>query len=511
MRKGAGCSVAAFMTVFITVVYFVAYLYTPYNGDDLYQLGVFDDGGVHGGSRKWHVWGDMLRWVWAHWNSVNGRMSDIMHYFFLGALPRWSNALINACSVGGMFWLAVMLVRMAGGGFGRMKAVALVGALAFVLPWWDSTMCYAVVRNYVLGSVAVMLWLYLFFYMGMSWRGWTAALSVVYSFVAGGMHEAASPPLVCGLAVWVAVSHGLSGITRNGKWMLGAFVCGAAWTACSPAMWDRVSSGAEPDDPLLWLLLKSVPVVAAMSAAMLVMLSRKGWRDRLVSACRTCWVVFPVAALASSVVCAAGGIVGRSGWFAEIYALIAVFTWPGWNGVRVGRVCGNAVVWCVTLAVCAHFLYFMVWQVKMGGEHSDVIDMYRRSDDGQVYYDATRDDDAPWWLLNRARGVPDADDVYQNYTIALYYGDAGRRLAVLPSCLEGLSPGTVPDGGMALDGGDMVVWRRPEGTRTVTYYGGKAWIDIADIGGVEYVVVPFRSGGSDLYYVTRRVLDPGDR
>ena len=214
MRKGAGCSVAAFMTVFITAVYFVAYLYTPYNGDDLYQLGVFDDGGVHGGSRKWHVWGDMLRWVWAHWNSVNGRMSDIMHYFFLGALPRWSNALINACSVGGMFWLAVMLVRMAGGGFGRMKAVALVGALAFVLPWWDSTMCYAVVRNYVLGSVAVMLWLYLFFYMGMSWRGWTAALSVVYSFVAGGMHEAASPPLVCGLAVWVAVSHGLSGITR---------------------------------------------------------------------------------------------------------------------------------------------------------------------------------------------------------------------------------------------------------------------------------------------------------
>ncbi len=67
--------------------------------------------------------------VWAHWNSVNGRMSDIMHYFFLGALPRWSNALINACSVGGMFWLAVMLVRMAGGGFGRMKAVALV------VPW----------------------------------------------------------------------------------------------------------------------------------------------------------------------------------------------------------------------------------------------------------------------------------------------------------------------------------------------------------------------------------------
>ena len=57
-----------------------------------------------------------------------------------------------------------------------------------------------------------------------------------------------------------------------------------------------------------------------------------------------------------------------------------------------------------------------------------------------------------------------------------------------------------------------VIWwwhGRPEGTRMVTYYGGKAWIDIADIGGVEYVVVPFRSGGSDLYYVTRRVLDPG--
>jgi len=130
---------------------------------------------------------------------------------------------------------------------------------------------------------------------------------------------------------------------------------------------------------------------------------------------------------------AVSGIIGRSGWFAQVFALIAIVKWANDHNFRINRILGGILSTTLIAAIVMHLVEVTRWQVKVGKEVETVTEMYKKSSRGQVFFDATWDNQLPWWNLNKNRGVPDADDLYLLATFSDYYGKSGNPLVVLPS------------------------------------------------------------------------------
>lgn len=496
---------------YITIACAVVYWFMQYSGDDLSYLSAFH--GLNGCATGYYdaVTDFFPRWVVRHWVYVNGRFSN--NLFALSALwfPRIVNVAVVALATGTMIWLLIKLSRFRDGSVaGKMLLIAII---AFALPWWDSFMVYDVVYNYVVASVLVLGIAGVFLYR----RNWisTASKSMLalwccVSLLAGGMHEAASVPMLVAMVVYLWWTNGFVTLGKNERLVGWCFVAGAAWCFFSPGIWSRLGADVEPDD-VLWLLLLKSDFLPLMLYVFLgfkacTRLGRRELKERA----KTPWVVFAVASVGAFLFSAVSGIVGRSGWFASLYALIALFMWGNMSDWRLSGAVGNVAAILLAGLIAVHYFEFAKWQVRLGNEAKRLIDLYARSQSGNVYMDTTPDTDVPVWVLGKTRGVPDADDYYQKICFDGYFGGGDKKLVVLPVEIKGIRPDAVGNGIM-LGNGDRVTRELPENTYRHKISREAGELLLHNEGEREYVVTPFSYYGARLYHITPRIIDPGDR
>ncbi len=500
------------MIAYVTIACGVVYWFMPYSGDDLAYLGAFH--GLNGCATGYYdaVFDFSPRWVVRHWVYVNGRFANNLYTFVALWFPHMVNALIVSVSIGAMLWVTLKL-----SGFGTRDVAGkmlLISIIAFALPWWDSFMVYDVVYNYVVGAVAVLgmtgVFLYRRVWLSQSSRP-MLALWCCLSFLAGGMHEAASVPVLVAMLFYLWLTNGFSQFDNNVKLTGWCFVAGAAWCFFSPGIWARLGSGYEPDDELWLLLLKSDMIPMLLYAFIMVsVLTRKG-RNRLSMMLKSPWAVFVIASFGSFLFSAVSGVVGRSGWFATLYALVALFMWGNMNKWRLGPVTGAVMALVLAVLVAIHYFEFAKWQIRVGSETRELERLYAGSESGAVYIDATRDTEVPVWVLGKTRGIPDADDYYQMICFDGYFGGGNKRLVVLPLEVKEVLPGAIGERGVHLGNGDMLTCAVPEGayyhSNTKEPGGVMLWRNEEE----EYVVTPFTHYGEMLYHISPRIADPGDR
>ncbi|MDE7407981.1 MAG: hypothetical protein K2M76_06125, partial [Muribaculaceae bacterium] len=442
--------------------------------------------------------------------SCNGRLGDLLWPTVTFMLPLWLRTALCGAAVAAFFGLAVYCSRSAGGARHRVAAqIMLIAILTFVMPWWDYMLLYVCQFGYVWAAMFGLWFLRTYFsrWGGAADRSVEGLMaSLLLGGVTGGMHEAVGLPLVCGMTWYVFACGGRRSLTARRVWMLAGLVAGCAFVLASPALWHRLGAGHEPDDSLYILLLKNTSATVLLFVCLLVSLLRNRWRSALWSRLCGAWGVWVVAALAGMCISVVSGIVGRPGWFSQTCALVALWQWAGYVGLRwPSRYMAAVVSVVLWLAVAVVSVTFAVWQRRLGLEAVHVTDMYVNSADGQVYFDATPDDAAPWFTFGRCRGVPDADDSYLLEQFELYYGDEFKPLRVLPASLVGSAR---PD-----------TCSLPEGVRVLAELPGDAELREANssaimlcrTGGRDYTLVPFRAGDCTYYLMEPRVIDPGDR
>lgn len=499
------------MIAYITIAYAVVYWFMQYSGDDLSYLSAFH--GLNGCPTGYYdaVTDFFPRWVVRHWVFVNGRFSNNLFAFSALWFPRAVNVAIVAVATGAMIWLMVKMSRFREDGVsGKMFLVAII---AFVLPWWDSFMVYDVMYNYVLSSVLVLgvagVFLYRRWWIGTASKPMLILWCSV-ALLAGGMHEAASVPVLVAMIVYLWYTGGFVSLSKNEKLVGWCFVAGTAWCFLSPGVWMRLGSGVEPDDTLLLLLLKSdfIPLILYIFLALkaCTQLGRRELSERL----KTPWLVFVLASVGSFIFSAVSGIVGRSGWFVTLYALIALFMWGNMSEWRLSRAVGYVVSIFLAALIAIHYFEFAKWQVRVGQEVEKLIELYAESPSGNVYMDVTPDTDVPVWVLGKTRGVPDADDYYQKVCFDGYFGGGDKKLAVLPVEIKGIAPYAFSEG-ITLQNGDMVTKTLPTKVRKHVISRESGELLLLDNEEKEYVVTPFTHEGMTLYHITPRVIDPGDR
>lgn len=460
--------------------------FLPYSGDDWGYLSTF-----HGPCVFSDSWYDYPQWLKQHIKFNNARIFDLQLPWLL-ALPRAVLTLLSTAAVGVLY---VFSLKSAGVMRSRAWALLMIAALTWALPWWDAATVWACIVNYVWAAAFVIAawWL-----IAREWPlgGWRQVGAVVVAFVAGCSHEAAGLPLAAALWMWLlwrrkAVRWSFSAILP-----ILALTAGAVVVTFNPGNLLRAGTAIEPDDPAGVLLLKNIPVVIIMCVMMvLTALTRR--RGAVVELVRSPVGALALAAVLSGVISVASGIVGRSGWFAELYALIVIFS----LAARLYRPGGPLTITAVVIAavVVVQLCAASAVQMRMGREFDEFTDLYKKSDTGVVYYDAMLEDPIGGILtLGRFKAMPDADDVFQQLTFATYHDADCHIPIVLPTAMK-----AAPRFDTAL----------PEGAYLYTTDRERLPIYLIDNhAGSQSVVVPVAvPPGDTLYYTTARILDWGDR
>lgn len=436
-------------------------------------------------------WLDFPRWCASHWLTTNGRWGNYV-LPFMALLPPLPRALLCAAFVAAMYALAV---RCAGELKGWIPA-ALCTAICFFMPWWDYMAIYACQTNYVWASVtALAAYLLIFSRQGrISWWEWPVVL------LAGCSHEAASLPLLGGMFMYFVINR--NPLTRRQKRLGATFIAGVIIVVLCPALIQRAAAHHKPDDSPLLIFLKSDAIAGALYVSLAAALCFRRSRRTTLSLFTSSRSVFIWAAGASAAISLFSGIVGRTGWFAELYALIAFAWWCSLYCRRPRR--GLAAALIIALAVQLGIT--AVWQLRMGEQHQRFIEEYAASPDGIVYIDnIIRDTDAPAIVLNKVKALPDPDDTGLLEALRRYFRTDSAAPLALPADARGHLDGGMPL--YSLSNGDFLLTDLPPESTAHRPFDNMPPFFTFMHDGRKFVAVK----ASQTYYCTPLVLDPGDR
>ena len=312
-----------------------------------------------------------------HWLSTNGRMANILMPWFTGLLPRVATTALLALMVAALHWATARCAGVRN----PWARIVIYGLVLTTLPWPDSI-------------------------------------------------EGCGVPLC--LALWVAVWRRER---VNVAWLV-CFTLGALFVVASPGIWKRfVEHRGTAEWTMAEITVTSLYYYVLLLAAMVAMALTARGRDALAQLCRSPWLVWMLAATFAVPFCLVSGTIGRTGWFAQLFSLIALVRMLPGSRSRVSRLLPIAAcgLWIFGLA---HLMCFAQWQYRLNGEVRDMLAKYRASSCGIVMGDYTSDCDVPWLTLGKQRGVPDSDDVWTLATVRQHWAATAaqrRQLVILPA------------------------------------------------------------------------------
>ena len=528
------------IVVALAATWSVMYIFTLPMGDDLVYTSILrSDDGV--GTGIYPLWKFPSYWV-RHWVYTNGRSANMFASFTMGVMPHWLVSVMCGLAVGAMYLLVLYFCRLFPSRGKGLAATVLIAIVAFLFPWWDSFSLIDVNYNYVWATamplaVVAMLqndrkgWIRK---VGLTatWTDKLRTLAVALFCVLAGMCHEASGVALCAGMLWVAYMRGdisAAGwreMSRVRRWMLISFVAGVAIVTLSPGIIMRAMAEKTPDDVWWVLVLKSAPVTLVFLLVMICALFSSRKREKLRDMLMIDWAMWAVAAVAGLIFVAIGGIVGRSGWFSQTFALIALWQW--WEpDVRrhVNRFTGTVLALPLGALVVAQMVDVDRYSYIGWKADSEVRALYAASPDGVVFYDMPDDTELPVWVFSRVRYLR-PEDHYNNYGLRKYYKkespltllpaaarwtdwrnfDPARALKLKKEWSEGFVALTPPANTVFPDDPGWVGW----------YVGREEHIWHPRYSGfgpqtVRNWVIPFEKNGRTFYYVRPYSPHFGDR
>ena len=447
-----------------------------------------------------HLWKYPL-WAGAHFLFTNGRMANLISPIFYHILPQWVFCIANGAAYAAFYYL---IARMLPWGRRTLTArLAVMAFVAFTFPWWDVFMLFIVALNYLWTAVVVLLFLaalykYEYAPLGAIQR-WALLAFAVF---AGWMHEAAGLPLAGALVVYAAWVKGWHTVSPARRGMIVAFCAGAAAGMLSPAMWHRIFMDKIPDDTPLGLVVKSCWIGCALVVAVAILWCAR--REKVKGLLRGPFCVFFLATCASMCIVAAGGILWRSGFFAQVFAVLAFAWWLRPKGAVIPRVAAAATSTALIGAIVFHFGSFCFYQTKMNAELSEALSGYAADPSQQLTRPYHNEPDIPWHVLRKTRGVPDTDDFYLLSTVTANYPglDDPRPFGCFYAPKAPVAADTIFPATFIPEGGGRYIDSLPEGAMPLRDSAGRFSV-IVD--GKEQVVTPLSDGR---YFINLRDLDP---
>ncbi len=405
-----------FILVFGVCMALMMQCYTPV-GDDIVYSTAMNHYAERYGAAGWPAY------CVGHWISTNGRMANFLAPFFISILPRW---LTDICVGLTYAWLIVLMLRSVE--FGERAFFSkslLIGLVVFTLPWYDDLLLYDCWLNYVVAIVLTLWWLKLW-----ERENHSVLLLIVIGFIAAMMHESCSLAVSAGMLVKLVTEKHDSRSYKRKLAAAATYWLGCALCLSSPGMISRMADNPLADNRLEVLYTSNFYVVILVIAIVVLLLAPEG-RKTLWSLLKSNWSIYAAAALTGCIISVFSGIAGRSGFFAQIFAMIALFVMAKRLEIRIPRI-PAAVIGSVILIVSAiQIFYTLHIQSCIAQESKEVIELIENSTEGVVYHDMTVSNNPPAFTLGKCVSLPKRTDVWL-YSVWKHSIAPDRQLVILP-------------------------------------------------------------------------------
>ena len=365
------------------------------------------------------IWLRFPRRIIGMWFDLNGRINDSTNPLWLNILPRQLTGIMEGVMMAGMYVRTILWTRRLG--YHSAMSVIACAFMMFALPWWDGYGLLVVQINYLWGATLALFVTY--FILCRPPRNLIQSLLLaIPALITGAWHEALGFPLAIALIIALIAVPSLR--RRNTLIPTLAAIIGGFYTITSPALWHRIASAGEPDDPFLPLTLKTIPVAVLLIIILIILFcrNRKSLWHRLSSPDTCCIGIFTALSLTSAVIAVGSGIGGRSGWFAETFAFLAIiglihpYISKRLRGVteRLPYRLGTTLcTWALLSLMTAQTICYFRYQREADRESRELVARYLASPDGVVIANLPTDNDQPLLLLNRVHGMP---PLYEDWT-----------------------------------------------------------------------------------------------
>lgn len=409
--------------LFIGGIYAFVGFYTPFLGDDLGFYNSF--------MAQNDCWYALPRSMYRHWIWNNSRFADMLNPIPFGYMPGWLQSISNGIVTSLFFYLISTLC------VGKIKlkphlSIVIIFLITFTLRWDAIWMEFCTSYNYIWGAAFILAALLLIFSKTAKSNIWYSWLCIPLCFIGGAMHEAAGIPASIAFLIFLLLNRSfLKNLSISGKFMAFALIAGGFFTVSSPANYSRVGTMLQPESPFL-IILGSASYIIILSGCIIYLLFAK---IRLLKyLIHSSWIVFAIASYISAIFMLISQFGGRTGWYCQIFALIAIFKIFQLSDFKfeINKNFANIFSIILSLLIISHYCALALWQKKLGSEASQAIEMYKDSPDGIIYLDYLNEPQIPWFLFRKTHGVPDEDDSYYLYRISKHYGH-GKPIVILPA------------------------------------------------------------------------------
>lgn len=393
----------------VGILYFFIGLSIPFLGDDI----GFHDKYIADND----VWYAYPRYIYRHWLWNNGRWADILTPVWLNFSPGWLRALFNGLFFSIFLFTAVRCCRLGNRGASPFWNTLVIFLILFTFPWDAIWMEWVTFFGYI-WSAGILLAAYLCIFRHPSDNNGWWWLTVPLCFLAGAMHEAAGFPLGAAMAVYLLLHHRWRRMSLVKLMMSLALIAGGIFTLTSPAHFRRAMDTPGNDaafaasyEPMWEIILTSGFYVIILIALCILAasFSRSKFKEYISGEA----LVFVVAAVISSGFLILSHMGGRPGWYAQLFALIALMQMlKTWNMAERPFAGMKILGWILSLSCVVQTGYVCYWQRLLARETWDVLGKYSISADGVVFADFHNEPALPAYLMRKTHGVPDADDTH---------------------------------------------------------------------------------------------------
>lgn len=442
-----------------------------------------------------------------HFLYVNGRFQNYLAMLLL-PMPRAAMAILIGALDALMLYALLRIVGIWRKERTVTAMMILTGICFFAFNWWDVTIIVCNI-GYVWGTAFALLF-YILFSSGKEYHGIGKIAVYLFSLLAGGMHEAIGAPLLAALILYYLCHRKDIKLGRQQRNMLIWFGVGVMMVLTSPGAWMRANALGAADDPLPMLLLKSEPITLLMILLYAVLIILPATRRRAVTILRSETGIWVVAAILSTAFVAIGGKVGRTGWFAQTAALIAIAEWIKGCKIRINRTAGGVLSTAIYGAMLIFGTAVGISCYRAATPDLEMRrEMVQNRDKAVFYADLSRYGDQPWWTLGRVRVM----NCYDEYSRSMLkdFCKLDSLPKILPTEARNLDLDSCDE--ITLSNGDRIASTLPEGEKSCDdidwYDHDRTQIETST--GRYYAVKFYTEKGNARYHLVKWIPEPGDR
>lgn len=372
-----------------------------------------------------------------HYVSAVGRLSNLVHILFR-PLPD----VVEQTTIG-FFCIALILliIRICYQRDGLKSpfavAAAIVGTLTF-LPWEDKMGSDVFAMNYVVSSVIVLTFIFMYGKLMTQGNGsklQLIALSII-GLTGGWWHEGFAIPTIVTATV-IAWQHRET-LIHNKAYILPlvAMIIGFMLTF-SPGQFDRINGSFTRNYYNIFIALTHTLLnsellliyIAAISATA-IKCPKDKFHEIIIG--QYPWIAGIVAGYAITIYF--GGNL-RLNWFTNLFVLTATlkFLYQTWGWFRRPHVIPAILL---TILISTFFVGVVHWQRKVREDTSNLISIIKTSTNSSVIYaDAITESQLPWYILGFVKTIFYLP--YDMWSLSCFYGYHGNTIVVLPKKYEG--------------------------------------------------------------------------